>query len=459
MSHEILLILLGVLLFGGILSGAPVSFVLLGAPFLVASLGAATGSFDLAFVNAFPSRAFGLLTNPIFVAVPLFVLMGSLLEKADIARRMMLTAGMLFGEHRGGLAFAVIIVGALLAASTGVIGATILMLGMIALPAMLGANYSPRLASGVICASGSLGQIIPPSILLILLADQISAAYQSGRRSVGDFAPEPVSVGDLFAGALLPGLLLVGLYLLYVLAVSLLRPETCPPIRRSELAGGQPKIPFGEVVKALVLPLALILLVLGSILGGVATPTEAAGVGAAAALLIALGYRTLTWEGLRTACLATVRTSAMLFFIIISAKVMAMALAYYGVPPMMRDFALTLGSPYLLLLLISAIYLFLGTVFEDFSLMIILLPFVLPMVRAAGFDIVWFGVFMTVLLQAGLLSPPVGLNLFVIQGVTGARLSEVIWGSLPFLVLLLTVGVLLVFFPALALWLPSLWIG
>lgn len=179
MAHELLLILLGVLLFGGILSGVPVSFVLLGAPFLIAVLGALTGTFDLAFIDAFPSRAFGLLTNPVFVAVPLFVLMGSLLEKADIAKRMMLTAGALFGEQRGGLSYAVIIVGALLAASTGVIGATIFMLGLIALPAMLSANYSPRLASGVICASGSLGQIIPPSILLILLADQISAAYQS----------------------------------------------------------------------------------------------------------------------------------------------------------------------------------------------------------------------------------------------------------------------------------------
>ncbi|MCP5075589.1 MAG: TRAP transporter large permease subunit, partial [Rhodobacteraceae bacterium] len=190
MTHEILLVLLGVFLFGGILSGAPVSFVLIGAPTLIAFLGAATGGFDLAFIDAFPSRAFGLLTNPILLSVPLFVVMGGLLEKSDIAKRMMLTAGALFGEARGGLAYAVIIVGALLAASTGVIAATIFMLGMIALPAMLEANYSPRLATGVICSAGSLGQIIPPSILLILLADQISAAYQAGRRAAGDFAPD-----------------------------------------------------------------------------------------------------------------------------------------------------------------------------------------------------------------------------------------------------------------------------
>ena len=197
----------------------------------------------------------------------------------------------------------------------------------------------------------------------------------------------------------------------------------------------------------------------GGLYGGVAPPTEAAGVGAAAALLIAIGYRSLTWVALKAACLGTVRTSAMLFFIIISAKAMAIALAYYGVPVMMKNFAVGLGSPYLLLLIISVVYLLLGTVFEDFSLMIIMLPFVLPMIRASGFDQVWFGVFMTMLLQAGLLSPPVGLNLFVIQGVTGAALSEVVWGSLPFLVIMLGVGLALVVFPPLAIWLPSYWIG
>jgi tripartite ATP-independent transporter DctM subunit len=202
--------------------------------------------------------------------------------------------------------------------------------------------------------------------------------------------------------------------------------------------------------------LLLIVAVLGSLYGGVATPTEAAGVGAAAALVIAAGYRTLTWAGLKTACLGTVKTSSMLFFIIISAKLMAIALAYYGVPGMMKQLATSLGSPYALLLIISLAYLALGTVFEDFSLMIIMLPFILPMVQSAGFDLVWFGVFMTLLLEAGLLTPPVGLNLFVIQGVTGAPLGQVARGSVPFLMILLAAGVLLVLFPGLALWLPRL---
>lgn len=290
-----LMAFLGVLLAGGILSGAPVAFVLLGAPVLTALLGTALGHFDMAFLAAFPSRAFGVLTNPVFMALPLFVLMGGLLERSDMARRMMLAAGALFGERRGGLAYAVILVGALLAASTGVIGATIFMLGLIALPAMSGAGYSPRLSAGVICASGSLGQIIPPSILLILLSDQISNAYQAGQRAAGAFSPEPVSVGAVFAGAILPGLVLVLLYLSYTALNAWLKPETCPPVslravssRTHEqvsdaVAGGG----AGRAgLKPLLLPLILILLVLGSILGGVATTTESAALGAAGALIM-----------------------------------------------------------------------------------------------------------------------------------------------------------------------------
>ncbi len=284
--HEGLLIILVICLLGGILSGLPVSFVLIGIPFLIAVIGAIFDIFDMAFLAAFPSRVFGILTNPIIISVPLFVLMGGLLERSGIAKKMMLTAGALFGNRRGGMAYAVIIVGALLAASTGVIAATVFMMGLIALPAMMKGNYSNRLSAGVICASGSLGQIIPPSILLILLTNQVSAAYQSGRRAAGEWAADPVSVGDLFAGAMLPGLLLVGLYLLYIFIVSLLRPESCPPIKVSQIEGMGDKLTFMDIVKALLAPLMLIVLVLGSILAGVATPTESAAFGAGGALLL-----------------------------------------------------------------------------------------------------------------------------------------------------------------------------
>ena len=284
--HAVMLIILVFCLLGGILSGLPISFVLIAVPFSIAVIGALFDVFDMAFLAAFPSRVFGILTNPVIISVPLFVLMGSLLERSDIAKKMMLTGGALFGKRRGGMAYAVIIVGALLAASTGVIAATVFMMGMIALPAMMKGNYSNRLSAGVICASGSLGQIIPPSILLILLTDQVSTAYQNGRRAAGEWAADPVSVGDLFAGAMLPGLLLVGLYLLYIFIVSFLRPESCPPIKVSQIEGIGDKLTFKNVVQSLLAPLMLIVLVLGSILAGVATPTESAALGAGGALLL-----------------------------------------------------------------------------------------------------------------------------------------------------------------------------
>ncbi|MCV0397292.1 MAG: TRAP transporter large permease subunit [Rhizobiaceae bacterium] len=515
MAHELLLILLGVLLFGGILSGVPVSFVLLGAPFLVAVVGATTGSFDLAFVDAFPSRAFGLLTNPVFVAVPLFVLMGSLLEKANIAKRMMLTAGALFGEQKGGLAYAVIVVGALLAASTGVIGATIFMLGLIALPAMLSANYSPRLASGVICASGSLGQIIPPSILLILLADQISAAYQSGRRSVGDFAPEPVSVGDLFAAALLPGLVLVGLYLLYTFVLSRLRPETCPPIRQLSATGEQRKPGVGETINALVLPLALILLVLGSILGGVATPTESAALGAAGALvlvamerqtvsvwrrrvilavlpaafllvvvkafgganaspiLMALGLASLVvlvagvalaiWQELRQGDLIGVASStatvvSMLTLIVLGATMLSLVFRGLGGDEMVADLLNGLpGGTATAVLAVMAVIFLLGFVIEYIEIIFIVVPVAAPPLMAAGVDPVWFAILISMNLQMSFLTPPFGYALFYFRSVAPASLTtrDIYASVAPFILLQLLALALVAAFPALATWLPG----
>ncbi|MFC3228979.1 TRAP transporter large permease subunit [Marinibaculum pumilum] len=515
MSHELLLLLMGLMLFGAILSGVPVSFVLLGVPFLVALLGAATGSFDLAFIDAFPSRAFGLLTNPVFVAVPLFVLMGSLLEKADIARRMMFAAGALFGEHRGGLAYAVIIVGALLAASTGVIGATIFMLGLIALPAMLSANYAPRLASGVICASGSLGQIIPPSILLILLADQISAAYQTGRRSVGDFAPEPVSVGDLFAAALLPGLLLVGLYLLYIFVLSRLRPEACPPIRQEGASGGHRRPSAREVFGSLVLPLALILLVLGSILGGIATPTESAALGAAGALVMvaleranlpawrryailavlpaafllvlvkalggagagpwqmAIGLVGLVgllagvilalWQELRDGELAEVARStatmvAMLTLIVLGATMLSLVFRGLGGDEMVAGLLTGLpGGTAAALIAVMVVIFLLGFVIEYIEIIFIVVPVAAPPLMAAGVDPIWFAILISMNLQMSFLTPPFGYALFYFRSVAPAalRTGDIYASVLPFILLQLIALGLVAAFPALVNWLPG----
>lgn len=511
MSHELLLVLLGALLFLGILSGAPVSFVLLGAPMLVAVLGALTGGFDMAFIDAFPSRSFGLLTNPVFLSVPLFVLMGGLLEKSDIAKRMMLTAGALFGQRRGGMAYAVILVGALLAASTGVIGATIFMLGMIALPAMLQANYSPTLAAGVICSSGSLGQIIPPSILLILLADQISSAYQAGRRSAGDFAPDPVSVGDLFAGALLPGLLLVGLYLAYVFALSIARPASCPPVR----AADAPKLERSEVVQALVLPLTLILLVLGSILAGIATPTESAALGAAGALimvaidrketplwrrrifltvlpaalvlvmvkflgganasplLMALGSVALTvflcgvvlalWqEAVRGALLpvaaGTASMVSMLVLIVLGATMLSLVFRGLGGEEMVSEFLGNMpGGMASALLAVMIVIFLLGFVIEYVEIIFIVVPVAGPPLMAAGIDPVWFAILISMNLQMSFLTPPFGYALFYFRAVAPPELTTrtVYRGIIPFILLQMIALGLVAYFPQIATWLPD----
>ncbi|HUF92232.1 MAG TPA: TRAP transporter large permease [Candidatus Limnocylindria bacterium] len=379
-------------------------------------------------------------TSFVLVAIPLFIFMGEIIAGAGLVERLYAGVAKLIRGLPGDLVQTNIFACSIFAACSGSAVASAATMGRVAYgEQVVRRGYSVPLVLGSVAAGGTLGILIPPSIFFIVYA------------SISD-----QSVGRLFLGGVVPGLIISLAFMAYVAIRCLIDPTLVPPdpaarhlTARQRLGGLRDIWPF----------LLLIVAVLGTLYGGIATPTEAAGVGASAALLIALGYRTLTWNGLTTAALGTVKTTAMLFSVIISAKLMAIALAYYGVPGMMKQFALSLASPYLLLLLISLIYLVLGTVFEDFSLMIILLPFVLPMVQAAGFDLIWFGVFMTMLLQAGLLSPPVGLNLFVIQGVTGAPLLQVIRGSVPFLVILLAGAILLVLFPPLALWLPSLAMG
>lgn len=375
-------------------------------------------------------------TSFVLVAIPLFVFMGELISSTGLVQRLYRGVGQAIAGLPGGLVQTNLVACTIFAACSGSSLASAATMGRVAYPEQVGKQgYDPALVLGSVAAGGTLGILIPPSIFFIVygsIADQ--------------------SVGKLFLAGLLPGLMMAATFILYVALRCSLQPRLVPARRD----GGN----WAARIRGLgeVWPFALLIVaVLGGLYGGVATPTEAAGVGASMALLIALGYRTLTWRGFWEACRGTVRTSSMIFLVLISAKVMAVALAYYGIPSLMREFARSLGSPVLLLAVISLVYLVLGTVFEDFSLMIILLPFVLPAVQAAGYDPVWFGVYMCMLLEAGLLSPPVGLNLFVIQGVTGAPLGQVVRGSWPFLVLLVAGAALLVAVPEVALWLPSVW--
>jgi len=287
---EVLCLIMFLTACGFLLVGFPVAFTLAGCASIFAFLGYMLGVFDLSFLTAFPQRIFAIMNSEILVAVPLFVFMGVMLERSKVAEELLDNMGRLFGSFPGGLVFSVTIVGALLAASTGIVGATVVTMGLLSLPTMLKRGYNKALACGAIAASGTLGQIIPPSIVLVLLGDQLSTAYQNAQFSQGNFSPDTVSVNDLFAGALLPGLMLVGLYLLYQLGYSLLRPDQTPAIPQDELAGDDAGDAIRHLLRALFAPMALIVAVLGSILGGLATPTEAAAVGAVGATMLG-GYR------------------------------------------------------------------------------------------------------------------------------------------------------------------------
>ena len=323
---EFLPLILFAAVFAALLAGYSVAATLAGVALLFALVGAAFGIFDLGVLGFLPSRLYGIVTNQTLIAVPLFVLMGVTLERTRIADTLLESLSSVMGSMRGGLGIAVTLVGMLMAASTGIVGATVVTMGLLALPTMLRHGYDPRLATGTICATGTLGQIIPPSIALVLLGDVLSGAYQQAQLTQGVFSPKTVSVGDLFAGALLPGLVLVALYVGYIAVTAFTRPKRAPGVARDRREGSS----LWTLLRGLAPPLVLIVAVLGSILGGFATPTEAAGVGALGALLLAAAYRSLALPVARDICVATLKTTAMVFFILIGASVFSLVFRGYG---------------------------------------------------------------------------------------------------------------------------------
>ena len=301
-----------------LMTGYPVAFALAGTALIFSLIGSLAGGFDNTFLTAMPSRLFGIMTNETLMAVPLFVFMGAMLERSQIAEQLLDAMSALFGQLRGGLGISVVLVGMLMAASTGIVGATVVTMGMMALPTMLKRKYDPAIACGTICASGTLGQIIPPSIVLVLLGDVLSSAFQQAQLDMGIFSPETVSVGDLFAGALIPGLILVVLYILYLVAVAWLKPTSMPASDTAETDSKS----WTALFNALVPPLLLIVSVLGSILGGLATPTEAASVGAVGATLLALSKKSCSRKVLRKVAQSTLEVTSMVFMILIVASVL-----------------------------------------------------------------------------------------------------------------------------------------
>ena len=437
-----------------ILTGYAVAPTLAGVALIFALVGALTGVFNLADLGFMPIRIFGVMTNTVLIALPLFILMGVTLERTNIANKLLRALSIVMARTPGGLAIAVVFVGALMAASTGIVGATVVTLGLLALPVMLKQNYQPSFATGTIAATGTLGQIIPPSIALVLLGDVLSNAYQQAQLSLGVFNPKTVSVEDLFVGSLLPGLALVALYATYIFTRSRMDKSAAPPAMRSDEVLG-----LGELVASLAPPILLIFAVLGSILAGYATPTEAAGVGACGALLIAAVQRALSIETLKEICRSTLKTTAMVFFILIAASVFSLVFRGYGGDELVSGwFAHIEHAPLLAVGIVMLVIFLLGFVLDFVEITYIVVPIVGPALLAMGIDPIWLGVLIAINLQTSFLTPPFGFALFYLRGVTPPTVETVAIykGVAPFIVLQLILIGILVIFPALATWLPSL---
>ena len=437
-----------------LLLGYPVAFTLAGVALIFAAVGDLLGSFDPAFLAALPNRVFGIMSNATLLAVPLFVFMGVTLERARIADGLLQALGSLFGGLRGGLAVSVMLVGALLAASTGIVGATVVTMGLISLPTMLRFGYDARLASGTVCAAGTLGQIIPPSIVLVLLGDVLGNAYQQAQLKLGIFSPRTVSVGELFLGALLPGLLLVACYVAYILWRAWREPESAPalpPEQRSAVA-------WRPLLRALIAPLALIVTVLGSILGGFATPTEAAAVGAVGALVFAWAHGELGLERLSEIMQKTVRVTSMVFAILLGAAVFSLVFRGFGGDDAVHELLTSLpGGKWGALIAVNLMLFALGFVIDFIEIIFVVVPITAPALLAMGIDPVWLGVLFAVNLQTSFLTPPFGFALFYLRGVAPPTVStaQIYQGALPFIALQLLMLLLLALWPGLATWLPA----
>jgi tripartite ATP-independent transporter DctM subunit len=439
--------MIGLVMFGAALLmlviGFPVAFTF-GAVALYFGLGAAYieiildgGTYlewweeFLSMFSMMPFRIYSIMTNKILMAVPLFIFMGIVLQKSELAERLLISMGTLFGKVRGGLAISTVLIGALLAASTGVVGASVVAMGVISLPIMLKSNYSKALSCGTICASGTLGQIIPPSIVLIILAD----VFQ-------------LPVGDLFKAAVMPGLALVGVYIVYILIVAYLKPTVAPAI---EVDNG---VSYSENLKkalfAIVPPLGLIVLVLGSIFAGIATPTESASLGAIGSIILAAIYKKFSWSLLRDASLDTIKTTSMVFAILVGATAFSMVFTYSGADEIVEQFMTNLpGQKWGFLILSMLIIMFLGFFIDFIEISYIVVPILLPIAQSIGIDPLWFAILIALNLQTSFLTPPFGFSLFYLKGVAppSVKTTDIYKGVVPFIILQILVLASIVIFP------------
>lgn len=451
---ELMAILLFVCICLALMGGFPVAFTLAGVSLLFAGIGVLTGTFDAGFLQALPNRLFGIMNNQTMLAVPLFVFMGVMLEKSRVAEDLLESMSRLFGSLRGGLVISVCLVGALLAASTGIVGATVVTMGLLALPTLLRRGYDPAIATGTLAATGTLGQIIPPSIVLVLLGDVMSSAYQQAQLKMGIFSPKTVSVGDLFMGALIPGLVLISLYILYLIAMIFLQPKKMPAIPKEELG----QVHWGKLLGALVPPLALIMVVLGSILAGFATPTEAAAIGAVGASILAFAKGQLGFSQLRSVAQGTAEISSMVFLILIGASLFSLIFRGFGGEALIEDvFEALPGGVLGAFFLVMLVIFLLGFILDFIEIVFVVVPIVGPVLLAMGLDPVWLGVMIALNLQTSFLTPPLGFSLFYLRGVTPKSVSTITMyrGVIPFIAIQALLLVIAYMFPALITWLPE----
>ncbi len=451
---ELLPLLMFLAVCAALMLGYPVAFTLAGCALLFAGIGSLLGGFDIKLLMLYPDRIFnGTVTNGTLIAVPLFVFMGVMLERSKIAEELLERMAQACARFPAGLGLSVVVVGMLMAASTGIVGATVVTMGLMSLPTMLKGRYDPALAAGTICATGTLGQIIPPSIALVLLGDVLSSAYQQAQLNIGVFNAQPVSVGDLFIGAIIPGLLLVVLYLIYLFAVGVFKPSIAPAFQNDQ------SVSVRQLALSIAPPIALILLVLGSIISGAATPTEAAGVGALAAIVLAALKGQLKLAILREVVRSTTKVTTMVFAILLGASLFSLVFQGLGGDELVASFFNELpGGTFMSLLLVMLAIFLLGFILDFIEITFVVIPIVGPVLLAMGVDPVWLGIMIAINLQTSFLTPPFGFALFYLRGVAPASVSTgaIYRGVLPFIAIQVFMMAVLAMWPELATWLPGL---
>ena len=452
LSHEFFAILLFVLLAFFLLAGYPVSLTLAGTAIIVGFTGYLADLFPLVLLNVLPNRIFGLITNETLIAVPLFIFMGVMLEKSGIATSLLENMSKMWGKIRGGLVYSILIVGVLMAASTGIVGATVVTMGILSLPLMLKWNYNKKISAGIICASGTLGQIIPPSIVLVLLADIFQGANEQASQITGDLAPNPVSSVDLFAGAIIPGMLLVIMYTFWILICSIYKPANFPLKKDSTVS-----ISLKSLFSTILPPVVLIVLVLGSILFGVATPTESASLGALGSLIIAT-KRGIKKETLKSVCIETLKINSMVFFILFGASLFSLVFRGFGGDLMVENFLTDIPGAKINSLIIVMLTIFvLGFFLDFFQIVFVIVPIVGPSLISMGYDPVWLAIMFAINLQTSFLTPPFGFALFYLRGVAPKEIktSEIYSGVVPYILIQIFTLFILFKFPQIVTWLPN----